>query len=95
MNLSTFNTCIADLARPMSIVILSLGLTVAIFVPNANATIAAIAGTLAGGLVGARSFENHTQIKAEAEVKKTIVGGQNGQGTDRITVPKRANEGDD
>lgn len=94
MTFDAFNKCLADLARPASIVILTVGITAAIFVPGANEAIAMIAGTLAGGLVGARSFENHTQIKAEAEIKKTI-GGQSGQGADRVTVPKRANEGDD
>lgn len=69
MNLDAINKCIAELSRPISIVILSTGIASAIFVPNASATIATIAGTLAGALVGARSFENHTQIRADAEVK--------------------------
>jgi hypothetical protein len=61
---------IADGARPFAIVCLSLGLVLAIFIPGASFGIATICGTLAGGLVGARSFENHSQIKATAEVAK-------------------------
>ncbi len=61
---------VADGARPFSIICLSLGLVAAIFIPGASFGIATICGTLAGGLVGARSFENHSQIKASADVAK-------------------------
>lgn len=42
----------------------------AVFVPRASFGIASLVATLAGGLVGARSFENHSEIKAKADVAK-------------------------
>lgn len=64
-----FNKCVADLSRPLSIFILSAGLTTAIFYKDANIGVATIAGALASALVGARSYENHATIKADASVK--------------------------
>lgn len=61
---------IADVARPLSILVLCIGLMAAVFIKEASFGIASLVATLAGGLVGARSFENHSQIKATADVAK-------------------------
>lgn len=76
-----FVSNIAELARPLSILILCTGLMAAVFIRTANFGIASLVATVAGALVGARSFENHSEIKAKADVAKAT-------GTDLSTTVK-------
>lgn len=60
---------IGDTARPMSILMLAAGIVGGAFFHVDVAALTVEAGAFAG-LVAARAVENHTQIKADAEVKK-------------------------
>lgn len=75
---------LGDAARPLSILIFALGVTIGMFTHADVAALTVAAGCF-GALVGARSFENHTQIKADADVKKSN-GGSNGSGTNQGPV---------
>lgn len=63
---------IGDTARPASIYILAGGL-VAGAMSGIGEGALSVLGLAFGGAIGARAFENHAQIKADAEVKKAEV----------------------
>lgn len=62
---------IGDVARPLSIIILAAAIAISLFVPSATVDKITAVGFVLGLFVGARSWENSTQIKANASVAKT------------------------
>lgn len=62
----------SDAARPSTIYALGASLAIAPFV-HADLAAAGLVAAAYAGSIGARSFENHTQIRADAETKKTEV----------------------
>lgn len=69
----TASKFIGDTARPASIVVLACGLVTGMLqgVQEGALTVVMLAFSAA---VGARTFENHTQIRADAEIKKAEAG---------------------
>ena len=62
----------ADMARPACIYFLGGSVGVAPFL-HADVALAGLTAAAFGGLIGARSFENATQIKATASTTATVV----------------------
>jgi hypothetical protein len=89
MTLERAVNLVGDGARPFGIIFLAACIGVALFIPAVTLDKIVAVGGVLGLFVGARSWENQTQIKADALVKRseTAVTGERGPIVEAPKVP--------